>query len=766
MFPVFLLGLAPGLDRGSGVAYIRENMPEEKSILLRMRGRVQGVGFRPTVFRLAHELGLRGWVRNDAAGAEVALAGREAALAEFRAALPGRLPAAAAIEDVEERSAPADLPAGFEIRASAEAGGVRVAGILPDLATCPDCLREIFDPQDRRYRYPFANCTHCGPRYSILEALPYDRANTTMRAFRMCPACEAEYRDPRNRRFHAQPNACPVCGPQLAWTRADGTVLAARDDALRAAAEALRGGRIAAVKGIGGFHLMADARDGAAVRRLRERKKRDEKPFALLFPSLEAIAAACETSPAERAWLESPAAPIVLLKRRPGADGLAREVAPELPWIGAMVPYAPLHHLLMRELGFPVVATSGNLTDEPICTDNDEARARLGEIADFFLLHDRPIARPMDDSVLAVCDGEPVPMRRGRGLAPYSLPLAGAPDGLAAAGAQMKSAVAVTAGGNAVMSPHIGDLDHEGAVRLWRRALADLAGLHGLEPVAAAADLHPGYASTRGAAELGVPVEAVQHHHAHIAACMAENGLDGPVLGIAWDGTGLGTDGTIWGGEFLVCTRKEFRRAAWLRPFPLAGGDAAAREPRRAALGVLREMGSNHPPPGFSAAELAVLDGMLREGLNVAQTSSAGRLFDAVASLLGVCQRMSHEGQAAMRLEALAGEAPAEPYPFAWRGDALDWEPMVAEILRGGDAPAAAAARFHETLAAMLAAAARREGLPDVCLSGGCFQNRRLLAAARRRLEKEGFRVWRHRDVPPNDAGICLGQLAVAVART
>ena len=729
-----------------------------------MRGRVQGVGFRPVVFRLAHELGLRGWVRNDAAGAEVALAGRAEALAACRAELPGRLPAAADIQHVEEGPAPADLPAGFEIRTSAAPDGARTAGILPDLATCPDCLREIFDPRDRRYRYPFANCTHCGPRYSILEGLPYDRANTTMRGFRMCPACEAEYRDPLNRRFHAQPNACPVCGPQLAWMRADGALLAARDEALRAAAEALRAGQIVAAKGLGGFHLLADARDGAAVRRLRERKKRDEKPFALLFPSLEAIEAECEVSEPERKWLESQAAPIVLLKKREDAGGLAPEIAPELPWLGALLPYAPLHHLLLRELGVPVVATSGNLTDEPICTDNDEARARLGEIADFFLMHDRPIARPMDDSVMAVCGGEPLMMRRGRGLSPYSLPLPGAPDGWVGAGAQMKSAVAVTAGGNAVMSPHLGDLDHEGAARLWERAAADLADLHGLTPVAAAADRHPGYASTQGAAEWGVPVVGVQHHHAHVAACMAENGLEGPVLGIAWDGTGLGPDGTIWGGEFLVCTRAEFRRAAWLRPFPLVGGDAAAREPRRAALGVLREMGSAHRPPGFSPAELSVLDGMLADEFNVVRTSSAGRLFDAVASLLGVCQKMSHEGQAAMRLEALAGDAPAEPYPFGWRDDALDWAPMVEEILRGGEAAETAAARFHATLVEMMVAAAQREKLEDVCLSGGCFQNRRLLAEATRRLAAEGFRIWRHREIPPNDAGICLGQLAVVAA--
>lgn len=747
-------------------------MTEETSILLRMRGRVQGVGFRPVVFRLAHELGLRGWVRNSSVGADVLLAGGGGAIENFQRALPGRLPAAAHVHSIEKLTAPPDIPAGFEIRLSAAADGTRVAGILPDLATCPDCLRELFDAHDRRYRYPFANCTHCGPRFSILNALPYDRATTTMQGFRMCAACEAEYRDPCNRRFHAQPNACAVCGPQVALTDATGAVLAEREPALQALVEALRQGHSVAVKGLGGFHLLVDARDAVAVQRLRDRKQRDQKPFAVLFPTQAAIAEMCEVADAERAWLESQAAPIVLLRKRAEGQGLADTVAPGLPWIGAMLPYTPLHHLLLHDLGFPVVATSGNLTDEPICIDNDEALARLGNIADFFLFHDRPIARPMDDSVLAVCAGETIMMRRGRGLAPGSIPLAGVPDGWLGAGAQMKSSVAVTAGGNVVMSPHIGDLDHEGAVRLWRRSVDDLMGLHGLKVVRAVTDRHPDYASTRAAAAVCPPsaegethLETVQHHHAHIAACMAENGLEGEVLGVAWDGTGLGTDGTIWGGEFLVCTRAEFRRAAWLRPFSLAGGDAAAREPRRAALGVLREMGSAHPPPGFSPPQLTVLDEMLRSGLNVVQTSSAGRLFDAVASLLGVCQVLSHEGQAAMCLEALPGEAAAEPYPFGWHGQALDWAPMIAALLAGGEPLERAAARFHATLVEMMVAVARREKYPDVCLSGGCFQNRRLLAGALRRLTEEGFRVWRHREIPPNDAGIGLGQVVVAAAR-
>ena len=742
-------------------------MSETHTILLRMRGRVQGVGFRPVVFRLAHELGLRGWVQNDSTGAELALCGTPSAIATFRAELPGRLPAAAQIQQMEESAAPADFPPGFEIRASPEASGARIAGILPDLATCPDCLREMRDPRNRRFRYPFINCTHCGPRYSMIESLPYDRARTTMRTFPLCPACEEEYRNPLDRRFHAQPNACPVCGPFLAWVSSTGHTQAEREPALQAAVHALRNGAIVAIKGIGGFHLMTDARNGESVRRLRQRKKRDEKPFALMFPDLESLASVCEVSGSEKHWLESAAAPIVLLDRRNGSSLLAAEVAPGLSRIGAMLPYSPLHHLLMQELGFPVVATSGNLTDEPICVDSEEALARLGGIADFFLTHNRPIARPMDDSVMTLCDGEPLMMRRGRGLSPYSMPLPGAPDGLLAAGAQMKSAVALTAGSRAVMGPHIGDLDHEGAARLWMRTVNDLAELHGLRPVRAAADWHPDYASTSGAAELGVPVERIQHHHAHIAACMAENELDGPVLGIAWDGTGLGTDGTLWGGEFLICTRADFRHAAGLRTFPLVGGDAAAREPRRAALGVLRAMNSAHPPPGFSESEISVLDSMLRQGINVVQTSSAGRLFDAVASLLGLRQCMSHEGQAAMELEAAAtGVEAAPPYPFGWLHESLDWAPMIEQILQLGEPLPVAAARFHATLVEMMVAVARRENVPNVCLSGGCFQNRLLLSSAKRRLRAEGYQVWTHRDIPPNDAGICLGQLAIAHARS
>ena len=742
-------------------------MTEGSAIVFKIGGRVQGVGFRPTAHRLARELNLRGWVLNDSGGAEVALWGDEGAIARFREELPGRLPAAARIESIEEMAARGRGPEGFEIRASREAGGMRVAGILPDLATCPECLREIFDARDRRHRYPFANCTHCGPRYSIVERLPYDRGNTTMSAFRMCPRCEAEYFDPENRRFHAQPNACPECGPRLSWATGNGEVEEQGEAALAAAEAALAGGQIVAAKGIGGFHLMADARNEQAVGRLRERKRRDGKPFAVMFPNMGELEKFCAAGTVERTWLQSAAAPILLLERRGGEERLAFGIAPGLDRIGAMLPYTPLHHLLLRDLGFPLVATSGNMTDEPICIENDEAMARLGGIADGFLGHDRRIARPMDDSVMAICDGEPLAIRRGRGMAPYALPMAGIADGWLAAGAQMKGTVAVAAGGKAVVSSHLGDLDQETAVRQWEKAAQDLAGLHGVEIVGASADCHGDYVSTRCAEALGVPTEKVQHHHAHVAACMAENGLEGPVLGIAWDGTGLGPDGTIWGGEFLACGKTGYERAAWLRTFPLLGGDAAVREPRRSAFGVLREMGSERVPPGFGASELERLDEALRAGVNVARTSSAGRLFDAVAALLGVCLVATHEGQAAMRLEALARQTAqgAKPYSIGWIGDALDWASAVEGLIAGGEGMEEKAGRFHATLAEMMVAGAQRAGIADVALTGGCFQNCVLLGLARRRLEEAGFRVWTHRELPPNDGGISAGQMAVAAAR-
>lgn len=755
---------------------------------VRLRGRVQGVGFRPTAWRLAQELGLGGWVRNDATGAELLLLGPRPLCERFLAELPDALPPAARIESADRSwPPPPEAPptahgSPFAILPSPEPPpGQRPAGILPDLATCPDCLREMLDPRDRRYLYPFTNCTACGPRASILLRLPYDRANTTMRAFHMCPECEAEYRSPSSRRFHAQPNACPRCGPQLSWADPDAPLgsprRAARAEALEAAAAALRAGRIVAVKGIGGFHLMVDARDPDAVRRLRLRKHREAKPLAVMFPSPDAIARECEISPAERAALLSPEAPIVLLFRHSPPSGLAAdELAPGLPWLGAFLPYSPLHHLLLRAVGFPVVATSGNLTDEPICTDNDEALDRLSGIADAFLLHDRPIARPLDDSVVAYCGCTRIPIRRGRGMAPYSLPLPEAPDAALAAGADLKNTLALCTGGRAMVSPHVGDLEHDTAVRLWERTAADWLSLRGLEkPSVWAADAHPAYASTQAAARAAetdrIPLVRVPHHEAHLAACMADNALDGPVLGIAWDGTGWDeADGTIRGGEFYRCTtRRDMARAAALRTFPLPGGDAAARDPRRAHLGILHELGEEPPPGLFPSLEAALLRSQLRSGLNTWRTSSAGRLFDAFSSLLGLCRTSRYEGEAAMLLESAAWRAlrdgapvPA-PYPFALDAATLDWAPVwhaAAADLASGHLLPSIALRIHATFAAMMLTVARREAIPDIGLSGGCFQNRLLLRLATDSLASAGFRVHPHRHTPPNDAGLSFGQLA------
>jgi hydrogenase maturation protein HypF len=751
-----------------------------------VRGGVQGVGFRPHAYRLAGELALGGWVSNSAEGVLIEVEGRAEAIDAFVRELEARRPASARIEALEVA---AIAPCGereFAIRPSRR-DAAPSAAILPDLATCPECLRELFDPRDRRYLYPFANCTHCGPRFSIVQALPYDRDRTTMRAFAMCPACRAEYEDPADRRFHAQPNACPVCGPALALWDAQGRELAGGHEALLRAARALRDGSIVAVKGLGGFHLWVDARNGDAVERLRARKGRAEKPFALMFPDLAAARACCEAGALEAQLLESPQAPIVLLRRRANCDApaLAAQVAPRCPELGAMLPYTPLHHLLMRELGFPVVATSGNRSEEPIAIDEREALARLHGIADLFLVHDRPIARAVEDSVARVLLGREMLLRRGRGYAPYPLTLARAGQGrvLLALGAQQKSTASLLLGGQVVTSSHIGDLDSPEARDALAAAARDLAGLYGATPGEVACDLHPDYASTRDAERSGLPLVRVQHHVAHVAACMADNGLRGPVLGVAWDGTGYGNDGTIWGGEFLLLEHGAApRRVAHLRTFRLPGGERAVREPRRCALGALYEaLGGQALEDqgiasalGFAAGELRTLCAMLADGTHAPLSSSAGRLFDAVAALAGARGVSSYEGQAAMELEwsiVEAGALPAYQVDLLASGERpliVDWAPMLRRIahdLRAGARPGAVAAGFHRALVEAIAAVAVRVGVRQVALTGGCFQNRHLLEWSVERLRETGFEPFWHRQVPPNDGGVSVGQAAWAAAR-
>ncbi len=738
---------------------------------------VQGVGFRPFVYRLARELGLAGWVCNSAAGASLELEGSEAALEGFLLRLPREKPPHAAIVHLEVRKIPARGGGDFEIRPSL--AGEKVAAILPDLAVCESCLVELFDPADRRCRYPFLNCTRCGPRFSILEALPYDRANTTMRGFAMCEACRAEYEDPRDRRFHAQPIACPHCGPRLEFWDAEGRALATREEALQSAVRAVREGKILALKGLGGFHLIADARNDETLARLRRRKAREEKPFALMFPSLAALREAAEVSELEARWLQSAEAPIVLLRRR-AAAGLSTAVAPGNPYLGAMLPYTPLHHLLMAEWGFPVVATSGNRAEEPICTREAEALERLGGIADAFLVHDRPIARPVDDSILRVMAGREMLLRRARGFAP--LPMAvSVPRPVLALGAHLKDTVALGVSGRVYVSQHLGDLQTPQAMAAFAEAAERLQACYETRPETVACDLHPDYASTQFAESLGRPLRRVQHHHAHVVSCMAEQGLEGRVLGVAWDGLGYGPDGTLWGGEFLLATRAAFRRAGHFLPFPLPGGERALREPRRVALGLLYEaLGpaglSDFNGPlraAFSPAEWKLLREMLEKGLQCPRSSGVGRLFDAVAALIGLRQVQNFEGQAAMELEFLCEEADdISGYSVEARPDnesfVLDWRPMVRHLLadlRQGVGRARIARRFHLGLIDGLLQAARLAGERRVVLTGGCFQNKFLLEAAVQRLEEAGFEPYWHRSIPPNDGGISLGQAAVVAAQ-
>jgi hydrogenase maturation protein HypF len=771
------------------------------------------VGFRPFVYRLAEDIGLSGWVNNSGQGLCIEAEGPQPDLEKFLRRLQAEKPPNSFIHGMETWWLDAAGYSGFEIRHSDPQGRLS-AIVMPDMATCPECLREIFDPRNRRFRYPFANCTHCGPRFSIIEALPYDRARTAMKLFPMCPDCEREYRDPSDRRFHAEPNACPQCGPQLELWDASGKTLATRDDALLHAADSVRKGKILALKGIGGFQLIVAARNENAVRHLRERKRREEKPFALMYPSFQAACADCQISDVSARLLLSSEAPIVLLRR--WRDGLPL-VAPGNPFLGVMLPYSPLHHLLMREWGFPVVATSGNLSDEPICTDEREALRRLAGIADLFLVHNRPIVRHVDDSVVRVVMRREQVLRRARGFAPLPLPLntAETADPILAVGAHLKNTVALALGNQAFLSQHIGDLETLQATEAFHRVIADFQRLYDASPRLIVSDAHPDYASTKFAAEFaashpGVGHSTVQHHIAHVLACLAENEVTAPALGVSWDGTGFGLDGTIWGGEFFAVSGKSVARVGHFRAFRLPGSEQAIQEPRRAALGLLYEihgdaafaMRALAPVRAFPAHWLATMAGMLKAGVNSPETSSAGRLFDALAALIGIRQETRFEGQAAMELEfALEGFQTDESYPFqitpddAGAGDPaykipagrlppggathdaahyngpvliFDWEPTIKAALSDLErqvAPGLISARFHNTLAEVIVAVARRIGHRHVALSGGCFQNRYLTERAVSRLEQEGFRPCWHQRVPPNDGGIAYGQIVAALRR-
>ena len=746
-----------------------------------VRGAVQGVGFRPFVYRLAKELRLAGWVLNSSQGVFIEAEGVGAALREFLLRIEREKPARAIIQSMEFSFLDAVGYSGFVIRDSEESGA-KTALILPDIAPCEACLIDIFSPTNRRFRYPFTNCTNCGPRFSIIEDLPYDRSRTSMKRFKMCAVCEKEYHDPNDRHFHAQPNACPKCGPQIEFWDADGNVLASGDAALRRTAEELRTGKIIALKGLGGFQLLADARDESVVKRLRKRKHRAEKPLALMYPSLALVRRDCHVSQLEERLLLSPEAPIVLLHR--WSPPLAPSIAPGNPSLGVMLPSTPLHHLVLREIGFPVVCTSGNLSDEPICIDEREALSRLDGIADFFVVHNRPIVRPMDDSIVRVVRGREMILRRSRGYAPLPVHLKQSVPPILAVGAQLKNTVALSVGHEAFISQHIGDLETTEAHAAFRAVATDLPRLYDVAPEIIACDLHPDYLSTKYASQLAAETDAVvhpvQHHWAHILACMAENEVPFPALGVAWDGTGYGTDGTIWGGEFLLAREDGFERFAHLRQFRLPGGEAAIRQPRRSALGVLYELGGMKaleqsdlaPVRDFSETDLNVIRQTLTKDLPSPITSSAGRLFDAVAALTGIRQQSTFEGQGAMELEFAVHSCICESYHFEVKSTApsiIDWRPMLEEIIaeiRSGAPSGTIAAKFHNTLVEIIVTIARHAGQTRVVLSGGCFQNRYLTERAVQRLLESGFRPYWHQRVPTNDGGISLGQIVDASRRT
>jgi hydrogenase maturation protein HypF len=766
--------------------------PASQRLRVQIRGAVQGVGFRPFVYRLASDLNLRGWVINSSSGVVVEVEGGSDTLEQFLLRVARDCPPRAIVQGVESAYLEPVGFSGFEIRESV--GGDKTTLVLPDIATCPECLAELFDPADRRHRYPFTNCTNCGPRFSIIEALPYDRPKTTMAGFEMCEACRREYEDPRDRRFHAQPNACAACGPQLALWDADGRPLADRDVALRAARARIAAGAIVAVKGLGGFHLAVDARNDAAVRRLRDVKAREEKPFALMFATLAAAAAACDFGDREARLLTSPEAPIVLLRRRTPAGGtpIVDSVAPGNPYLGVMLPSTPLHHLLLADLGFPIVATSGNRSDEPICTDEREAVERLRGLADVFLVHDRPIARHVDDSIVRVAAGRDLVLRRARGYAPLPVSLGSEGPPILGVGAHLKNCVAMSVGANVFVSQHIGDLETIEAFGAFERVIDAFERLYESAPAIIACDAHPDYLSTAYARRRGVETRPVQHHLAHVLSAMAENEVEPPALGISWDGTGFGLDGTIWGGEFIAVAAGSARRVATFRAFPLPGGDRAVREPRRTALALLCEVFGDDAwemedvptLAAFTQPERRILRAMIERGVNSPRTSSVGRLFDAAASIAGLRHHVRFEGQAAMALEfAREGTDTGESYALAFvdtrRSGSVDpaavaglidaplWTvdpaPLVRALVcdvRAGTPPGTMSARFHNGLVEAAVEIARRSALERVVLSGGCFQNRHLLERTIARLRAEGFRpVW-HQRVPPNDGGIALGQVA------
>lgn len=735
-----------------------------KRLKVLVKGIVQGVGFRPFVYNLAQGLGLKGWVLNDERGVQIEVEGEEGALEAFLEAVRENPPPLARIEEISVTELPPFGYPSFEIRTS-ERSEERVVLISPDIATCDDCLKEVFDPKDRRYRYPFTNCTNCGPRFTIIRDVPYDRENTTMASFHMCPDCAREYHDPRDRRFHAQPNACPACGPRVELRDGEGRRVEAEDPILEAI-RLLKEGKIVAVKGLGGYHLACNPFDEGAVSALRGRKYREDKPFAVMCKDLEAVKELCELPEGAEGLLLSKERPIVILPRRPGAK-VAPSVAPGHRTLGVMLPYTPLHHLLFADGIRSLVMTSGNISDEPIAYRDQEALERLKGIADYFLVHNRPIYMRCDDSVMKVFRGRPLFFRRSRGYVPSPIRIKGARRrSVLGVGAELKNTFCITRGEYAFLSHHIGDLENLETFRSFEEGVRHFKRLLEVEPELIVHDLHPDYLSTRYALEADLPRVGVQHHFAHALSCMAEHGLEGPVLGVIMDGTGFGLDGAVWGCEFLEADLRGFRRLGHLRYIPMPGGEKAIREPwRMAAIYLERATEGRVQWDRFLQRGWEVLREAVRKGLNSPPCSSMGRLFDAVSSLLGIRDVVNYEGQAAIELEQAAEPGAEGTYPFGLEGYLLDPDPMIRAILddlKGGISRGTIAGKFHRTVAQMVLEVARRareeRGLEEVVLSGGCFQNVLLLELTVGLLEEEGLRVYWPTQVPPNDGGISLGQ--------
>lgn len=735
-------------------------------IKISIKGAVQGVGFRPFIFKLATSLNLKGYVLNTPQGVIIEAEGKEKTLDDFIQRIEKEKPPISLIQNIKIENLPSNNFKNFEIKKS-NLNGEPDAIILPDIATCDECRKEISDKKNRRYLYPFTNCTNCGPRYSIIESLPYDRARTTMKQFKMCPECRTEYENPLDRRFHAQPNACPVCGPHVELWNSKGDFIESHYEAIMKTADAIKEGKIIALKGLGGFHLVCDAMNAEAIERLRKNKNREEKPFALMYPDLESVKRDCEVSEAEERLLISPQSPIVLLKRKSDCD-IPDEVAPQNPYLGIMLPYTPLHLIIMKLLNTPIVATSGNLSEEPICIDEYEALKKLNEIADLFLIHNRPIYRYVDDSIARIILDEKVLLRRARGFAPIPV-IINADSGkhFLSVGGHLKNTIAVAKGEQVFISQHIGDLETAESYNSFCNTIEKFKEVYKIKPEIVFNDLHQDYISAKYAKENYENVKEVQHHAAHILSVIAENEITEPVLGVSWDGSGFGLDKTIWGGEFIKFNEYGFIRVAHLKKFRLPGGESSYKEIYKSAFGLLYEIYGDDTVKYFPDNNSKVLLQMLKKEINSPYCTSAGRLFDAVASILDIRQKTSYEGQAAMELEFLAERVSTEDiYEYKIKNEdgiyIFDWTLMINKILEEKNKIPnnIISAKFHNTLVSVIVAIAKLLNEKNIALSGGCFQNKYLLEKTISELEQNGFKVFWNKEVPANDGGISLGQIA------